>query len=263
MRLKGKRAIVTGSSHGIGESIIEEMIVQGARVILNTSRPSGLDALKAKADALNKKAGEDVASAICASVDDEDQVKRLVRDGSAWLGGLDIFINNAGVESTISALDLDMAEWDRVMNVNLKGAFMCAREAARIMIDQGTGGVILGNSSIHEAVTRMGLTHYTISKAGMRMMHKALALEWAEYNIRVLGVAPGAIETDMNREEIAAFGKDKFEEWIPLSRLGQCGDVAKTVAFLVSDDASYITGTTLEIDGGYVLNLVRYDPREG
>lgn len=263
MKLKGKRAIVTGSSHGIGQSIVEEMIGQGARVILNTSRPDGLDKLKAKACELNQRAGEYVAEAICASVSDEDEANKLVSDGTAWLGGLDIFINNAGVESTISAIDLDMAEWDRIMNVNLRGAFICARAAARIMINQGTGGVILGNSSIHENVSRLGLTHYVVSKAGLRMMHKALALEWAEYGIRVLGVAPGAIETPMNRDEIAAFGKDKFEEWIPLSRLGTCDDVAKTVAFLVSDDASYITGTTLEIDGGYVLNLVRYDPREG
>ena len=136
-------------------------------------------------------------------------------------------------------------------------------KAARIMVRQGHGGVILTTSSIHENVARLGLTHYAISKAGLRMMNKALALEWAEYGIRVLGIAPGAIETDANAKEIAAFGKDKFEGWIPLSRLGNTDDVAKTVAFLVSDDAGYITGTTLEIDGGYVLNLVRYDPRKG
>ena len=263
MRLKGKRAIVTGSSQGLGESIALEIVAEGGSVVLNTARPGRLDELRARADEINHKAGATVAHAICADVGKEDDAERLIGDGAALLGGLDILVNNAGIESTIAALDLDMAEWDRIMNVNLRGAFICARAAARIMVAQGGGGVILGNSSIHESITRLGLSHYVVSKGGMRMMHKALALEWAEYGIRVLGIAPGAIETEMNRDEIAAFGKHHFEEWIPLSRLGTVEDVSKAVVFLVSDDASYITGTTIEIDGGYVLNLVRYDPRKG
>lgn len=212
---------------------------------------------------INQIHGRETARAILADVSIVDQAEMLVTEGARWLGGLDILINNAGVENTASALDLDLADWDRVMNTNLRGSFICARTAAKIMVEQGHGGVVLNTSSIHENVARLGLTHYAITKAGMRMMSKSLALEWAEYGIRVLGIAPGAIETDANAKEIAAFGKDKFEEWIPLSRLGTTNDVAKTVAFLVSDDAGYITGTTLEIDGGYVLNLVRYDPRKG
>lgn len=212
---------------------------------------------------LNQAHGPKTAHAILADVSIVDQAEMLITEGARWLGGLDILINNAGVENTASALDLDLADWDRVMNTNLRGSFICARTAAKIMVEQGHGGVILNTSSIHENVARLGLTHYAITKAGLRMMSKSLALEWAEYGIRVLGIAPGAIETDANAKEIAAFGKDKFEEWIPLSRLGTTKDVAKTVAFLVSEDAGYITGTTLEIDGGYVLNLVRYDPRKG
>jgi NAD(P)-dependent dehydrogenase (short-subunit alcohol dehydrogenase family) len=263
MLLTGKRVIVTGSSQGIGAEIARTLVDRGARVVVNTHDPAAMPDAAALVASLIERAGNEVAHAILADVSDPDQAERLVRDGANWLGGLDIQINNAGVESTVAALDLPLEEWDRVMNTNLRGGFVCARAAARIMVAQGQGGVILSTSSIHENVPRLGLAHYAASKAGLRMLIKALALEWAEYGIRVLGIAPGAIETAANAKEIAAFGRDRFEEWIPLSRLGTPQDVARTVAFLVSDDAGYITGTTLEIDGGYVLNLVRYDPRKG
>ena len=263
MRLAGKRAIITGSSQGIGAGMARELAAEGARVVVNTHDEACMADAQALVEEINAAAGDERAHAIRADISLEDEAEMLIAKGAEWLGGLDIQINNAGVENTVAALDLDLADWDRVMNTNLRGGFVCARAAARIMVAQQTGGVILITSSIHENVSRLGLTHYAISKAGLRMMSKALALEWAEFGIRVLGIAPGAIETDANAREIAAFGRDRFEDWIPLSRLGTPQDVAKTAAFLVSDDAGYITGTTLEIDGGYVLNLVRYDPRKG
>lgn len=263
LKLSDKKAIITGSSQGIGAGIARELAAQGARVVINTHDPASMQDAQALVEDINQKAKDEVAHAIMADVSVVDEAETLIAKGAKWLGGLDILVNNAGVENTAAALDLDLADWDRVMNTNLRGSFVCARAAAKIMVKQGRGGVILNTSSIHENVSRLGLTHYAISKAGIRMMGKALALEWAEYGIRVLGIAPGAIETDANAKEIAAFGKEKFESWVPLSRLGEVNDVAKTAAFLVSDDASYITGTTLEIDGGYVLNLVRYDPRKG
>ncbi|MDF0599829.1 SDR family NAD(P)-dependent oxidoreductase [Psychromarinibacter sp. C21-152] len=263
MRLPGKRAIITGSSRGIGAGIAQELVAEGARVVINTHDPAEMPAAEALTARLDAAAGAGTAHAIRADISVPDQAERLIRTGADRLGGLDILIHNAGVESTVAAMDLDLAEWDRVMNTNLRGGFVCARAAARRMVADGRGGVILFTSSIHESVSRLGLTHYAVSKAGLRMLGKALALEWAEHGIRVLGIAPGAIETDANAAEIAAFGKHRFEDWIPLSRLGRAADVAKVAAFLVSDDAGYITGTTLEIDGGYVLNLVRYDPRKG
>ena len=263
MKLAGKRVIITGSSQGIGAAMAQEMAAQGARVVINTHDESGMEQAYALVETINARSGTESACAIRSDISDEDEAEMLIARGAEWLGGLDIQINNAGVENTVAALDLSLADWDRVMNTNLRGNFICARAAARIMIRQQQGGVILITSSIHESLPRLGLTHYAVSKAGLRMMSKALALEWAEYGIRVLSIAPGAIETEANAREIAAFGKDRFQEWIPLSRLGNTRDVAKTAAFLVSDDADYITGTTLEIDGGYVLNLVRYDPRKG
>ncbi|MCB1347234.1 MAG: SDR family oxidoreductase [Maritimibacter sp.] len=263
MKLTGKRAIVTGSSQGICAGMARELAAQGAHVVLNTHSDAAMADAYALAEAINRQAGSEVAHGIRADISVPEEAEMLIASGAEWLGGLDIQINNAGIENTVAALDLDLADWDRVMNTNLRGGFVCARAAARITVDQGRGAVILITSSIHENVSRLGLSHYAISKAGLRMMSKALALEWAEYGIRVLGIAPGAIGTDANAKEIAAFGREKFEDWIPLSRLGTTGDVARTAAFLVSDDAGYITGTTLEIDGGYVLNLVRYDPRKG
>ena len=260
MKLGGKRAVVTGAAKGIGAAICRHLVGEGAKVVINYQ--SSVDEAQQLAEELNRGKTQPAAFTVQADVAEEDEVSWLVRESVQRLGGIDILINNAGVESTVSALDLPMEEWDRVMNVNLRGAFMCAKAAAVEMIKQGKGGVILNNSSIHERVSRLGLSHYVVSKAGLRMLTQALALEWATFGIRVLAVAPGAIETEMNREEIAAFGKDKFETWIPLQRLGTVDDVAASVTFFVSDEASYITGVSLTIDGGYLLNLVRYDPRK-
>ncbi len=176
-------------------------------------------------------------------------------------GGLDALVNNAGVHSVRPAIDLTTQEWDRVLDTNLRGAFLCAREAAKLMRDQHMGGVIVNIASIHDTVPCLGTAHYCASKAGLTMLTKALAIEWAEYKIRVVGIAPGAIETEINRDEIAAFGKGNFESWIPFGRLGNVEDIAKASAFLISDDADYITGITLCVDGAYSLNTIRYDPR--
>jgi NAD(P)-dependent dehydrogenase (short-subunit alcohol dehydrogenase family) len=159
-------------------------------------------------------------------------------------------------------LDLEEREWDKIMGTNLKGAFLCSQQAGRRMQRSG-GGVIVNISSIHDTVPRKGLTHYCTSKAGLQMLTKCLALELAEDHIRVVSVSPGAIETEMNREEIAAFGVDKFNRWIPQGRIGCVADVAPAVAFLCSDLASYITGTDIYIDGGYSLATIQYDPRPG
>jgi NAD(P)-dependent dehydrogenase (short-subunit alcohol dehydrogenase family) len=146
------------------------------------------------------------------------------------------------------------------MGTNLKGAFLCSQQAGRRMQRSG-GGVIVNISSIHDTVPRKGLTHYCTSKAGLQMLSKCMALELAEDRIRVVSISPGAIETEMNRKEIAAFGVDKFNRWIPQGRIGCVADVAPAVAFLCSDLASYITGTDIYIDGGYSLATIQYDPR--
>ncbi len=117
-------------------------------------------------------------------------------------------------------------------------------------------------ASIHDTVPFLGCAHYCASKAGLTMLTKTLALEWAEYQIRVVGLAPGAIETEINREEISAFGRNRFESWIPVARVGNVDDIARAAEFLLSDDAAYINGATIPVDGAYGLNTIRYDPRE-
>lgn len=138
--------------------------------MVNTHDNANMNDARTLVEEMNTAAGAEVAHAVQADVSIPDEAEMLIAKGAEWLGGLDIQINNAGVENTIAALDLDLADWDRVMNTNLRGGFVCARAAARIMVEQGQGGVILITSSIHENVSRLGLTHYAISKAGLRMM---------------------------------------------------------------------------------------------
>lgn len=260
-RLDGKRALVTGGSRGIGAAICRYLAAEGAHVGINYV--ASADRAEALATEINTANGQKVAFAVQADIQEETAIQAMVAEVVERFGGIDILINNAGYESTVSAVDLSIDEWDRAVNTNLRGAFLCAQAAARAMIKQGTGGVIINNSSIHDAIPRMGLAHYCASKGGLEMLMKTLALEWAEFNIRVLNVSPGAIETEMNRDEIAAFGRERFESWIPSGRIGNVDEVAGLFAYLCSPEAAYINGTTIYIDGAYMINVVRYDPRKG
>ena len=260
INLNGKRALVTGGNRGIGAAICRALAEAGAQVVINyIEQPEAAQTLVAE---LNTLRAGNVAVAVQADISAELEVAQLIDRAAEAFGGLDILVNNAARETIVAALDLPMEEWDRILAVNLRGAFMCAQAAARLIKRQGTGGVIVNIASIHDMVPRLGLTHYCVSKAGLTMLTKALALEWAEYGIRVVGVAPGAIETDLNRHEIARFGREKFEGLIPLRRLGNVNDAAHAVAFVASEAAAYMTGATLLVDGAYSLNLVRYDPRQ-
>ena len=254
-RLAGRCALITGANRGIGAAIARRFVRDGARVAINYFED------EESARQLVHELGLDVACAISADVREEEEIERMFHEAVHFLGALDILVNNAGCESTRSAIDLTLPEWNRILSTNLTAPFLCSQQAARIMRAQGTGGVILNNSSIHSSIPRLGLAHYCASKAGLAMLTRSLALEWGEFGIRVAAVAPGAIETELNRREIETFGRDKFEEWIPLSRLGAVEDVANAFAFLASDEARYITGTTLTVDGAYSLTTIRYDPR--
>ncbi len=255
--LNGKRALVTGGSQGIGAEICRELANCGADVFINYYRN------KHKAEVLAKEIEEAYkvkAIPVGADVSKSEEVKDMFSAIDVAFGGIDILINNAGSESVVHVLDMDEKEWDRVLQINLTGPFLCSQEAARRMEKSG-GGVIINISTIHDKVPRKGLIHYCSAKAGLKMFSKCLSLELAESNIRVVSVAPGAIETEMNRKEIANFGVDKFENWIPQGRIGHVSEVAKSVAFLASDLADYINGADLYIDGAYMNNTIQYDPR--
>lgn len=257
--LKGKNVLVTGGSQGIGAAICTAMAACGANVMINYYKEKDKEAAALLATALQQQ--YHIKAHICgADISVQADVTRLFEFADATLGPLDVLVNNAGCESTFHAVDLSLEEWDRVFGVNLRGAFICSQEAAKRMIPCRCG-VIINIASVHDKMPRKGLVHYCAAKAGLNMMTRCLALELAEHNIRVAAVAPGAIETDMNKEEIERLGRDKFNNWIPLQRLGTAEDVAWSCAFIASDKAAYYTATTLYVDGGYLEGIVPYDPR--
>lgn len=255
--LIGKRVLVTGGSKGIGAAICRELAACGANVFINYYSH------REEAEKLARDIeGEYKINAFVggANVANVSEVKQMFELMDEKLGGIDILINNAGIESVVHALDMEVAEWERVVNINLKGPFLCSQEAGRRM-EKNKSGVIINISSIHDTVPRKGLIHYCSAKAGMKMFSKCLALELAESNIRVVSVAPGAIETEMNKDEIDRFGRDKFNNWIPSGRVGNVSEVARIVAFMASDMADYINGADLYIDGAYMNHTIQYDPR--
>ena len=257
--LEGRKALVTGGGRGIGAAISEALARDGADVVIVGRAVT--NPLQAHAGKLAQTHGV-TCVALGADLLVAGATDRLMADYDKAFGRLDILVNNAGYETTGAAENLPESELRGVIEVNLVAPFLLAQQAARRM-KPGGGGVIINLSSIHGQMPRKGLAHYTASKAGLHMLTRSLALEWAEYGIRVITVSPGAIETDMNREAIARFGREHFEEWIPAGRIGNVADVAEAVTFLCSGRASYITGTELVIDGGYLQNLVRYDDRPG
>lgn len=262
--LSGKCALITGGNTGIGAEITRALAAAGARVAIDyvilPERAQGL------VEDLNQKYGPGTAIPIEGSIAEEDSARQIVEAVVKSFGSLHILVNNAALESVFPALDMPLTEWDRILNVNLRGTFIMSRSAARQMVAQGNGGVIINIQSIHDLIARKGAVHYCVSKAGVSMLTKMLALEWAEYGIRVVGVSPGAIAADRGTPagppppDMAEF-LNQFGEWIPLGRFGQPQEVANAVAFLASDLASYCTGTTLYVDGAYSINLVRYDQR--
>ena len=255
--LSGKRALVTGGSQGIGSEICRQLAECGADIFIH------YNSNKEKAEKLAEEIRDKYAVNAWtggANIANSKEVNELFLRMDETMGNLDILVNNAGTESVKHVLDLHEEEWDRVLDVNLKGPFLCTQQAGRRM-EQTGGGVIINISSIHDVVPRKGLAHYCSAKAGLKMLSKCLSLELVDKNIRVVSVAPGAIETEMNRKEIAEFGVKKFKEWIPAGKVGHVSDIAKSVAFLASDMASYIHGADLYIDGAYMNNTIPYDPR--
>jgi NAD(P)-dependent dehydrogenase (short-subunit alcohol dehydrogenase family) len=258
IELTGKNVLVTGASQGIGACIAEAMAACGANVLINyiTSDEKTLAFANRLSDQYKVQ-----CRAFQADISRPDQVDGMFGYMDKQMGTIDILVNNAGIETINDALDMPLKEWDQIMQVNLRGAFYCTQLAGRRMRNNRQG-VILNISSIHDKVARKGLVHYCSSKAALNMLTKCLALELAEFNIRVMAVSPGAIETDMNSEEIDRFGRERFNSWIPLGKIGKVDDIAWMCAFLASDKAAYMTATEIYVDGGYKESTIQYDPRK-
>ena len=186
-----------------------------------------------------------------ANVADPAEAAEMVKRTVDELGGLDVLVNNAGIEHSAPILDLELEDWDRVLEVNLRGAFCCLQAAGRAMRDSGRGGSIVNISSIHEDVAFPGFAPYVASKGALRMLMRNAAVELAEYGIRVNNIAPGAIETPINAETLKDPKKvETLKRIIPLARMGKPEEVAEIAVFLASDRSSYVTGSTYYVDGG-------------
>jgi NAD(P)-dependent dehydrogenase (short-subunit alcohol dehydrogenase family) len=235
MRLQTKVAIVTGAARGIGRGIADEFIEQGAKVVYaDLTEPENLPA--------------ENAHFITCDVSNAKQVSALIQQATEKFGGLDILVNNAGIYPFKSFLEMSEADWDKVIDINLKSVFLCSQAAVKVM---PAGGKIVSVSSIAAFVGFVGLTHYCASKGGINALTRAMALELAAKKINVNAVAPGAIETpgakasaDTTKKTIAA---------IPWGRQGQPQDIANAAVFLASAEADYITGQTIIVDGGWTL----------
>jgi len=246
-KLEGKVAVVTGASRGIGRAIALKLADEGAKVVVNYSGS------QAKAEEVVARIQENGGEAIAvqASVSQSEEVTALIDTAVKTFGSLDILVNNAGITRDNLLMRMKEDEWDDVLNTNLKGVFLCTKAVTRQMMKQRAGRII-NISSIVGVAGNAGQANYVAAKAGVIGLTKTTAKELASRNILVNAIAPGFIETEMT-DQLPEELKQGMLTQIPLAKLGQPEDIAKAVAFLASDDANYMTGQTLHIDGGMVM----------
>ncbi|MEY2341236.1 3-oxoacyl-ACP reductase FabG [Acidithiobacillus sp. IBUN Pt1247-S3] len=248
--LSGRTALVTGGSGGLGRAMSETLAAAGAQVAVHYRK--GQEEAEAVVRGIEQAGGK--AQAFAADVSDPQAVERLLQDVEGAFGGLDILVNNAGMDGPHALVgDDDPQTWEKVIAVDLLGPYYCARAAIPRM-EKKQHGVILNVTSVHEFIPWEGYSAYTSAKAGLSMFTKTLAQETADKGIRVVALAPGAIKTPINQAvwDDPTSLKD-LDKKISMGRLGKPEEVAQVVAFLVSDLASYITGTTLAVDGGMLI----------
>src|SRR5262245_11639310 len=246
MKLDGKVAIVTGGARGIGLAIAKRYVAEGARVVIADVDAAGEPAARALGDACRF---------IVTDVGDAQQAQRLIADTCAAFGGVDILVNNAGIVHGADFLDLKEADFDRVLRVNLKGAFLVGQAAARRMVEQvkagRSPGAIVNMSSVNAVLAIPNQVPYCVSKGGLAQLTKVMALSLAPYGIRVNAIGPGSIMTDILKSVATdREAKRRLLSRTPLGRIGEPDEIAAVAVFLASDDAAYVTGQTVYADGG-------------
>jgi glucose 1-dehydrogenase len=255
--LKGKNVLVTGGTSGIGQAIAVRFAEYGANVAINyLQRPEEAAETEEQVHACAAKVRQEGVRDVLvgADVSKEDEVVRMVEETVEQLGGLDILVNNAGIQISRPSHELSAAEFDKVIGVNLRGAFLCAREAIRSYLETETPGVIVNISSVHQLIPKPSYLGYSASKGGIQNLTRTLALEYAANGIRVNAVGPGATITPINRAWVDDPVKaEMVTSHIPMPRPGTADEMGGVVCFLASDDAAYITGQTIYVDGGLTL----------
>ena len=246
-RLFGRKALVTGSSKGIGYGIALRLAQEGADVVVNyNSDPQGADEARARIEALGRR-----GASIRANLGDVADVQRLVARSAEALGGLDVLVNNAGIEKHAAFWDVTERDFDAVVDVNLKGVFFATQAFVRHCIAAKQPGKVINVSSVHEEMAFPNFAAYCASKGGVRMLTRTLAVELGPLGVTVNSIAPGAIETPINSALLHDAAKlQSLVGQIPLARLGTPADVANLAVFLASSDSGYVTGSTYFVDGG-------------
>jgi len=258
-KLEGQVAIITGASSGIGAGVAKALAAAGATVVVNYPVPVTKDSADAVLKEIIAAGGSGITYAC--DVSKEDEVIKMFADVVAQFGTIDILVNNAGLQRDAKFTEMTLEQWNYVLAVNLTGQFLCAREAIREFLRRGpdekrskAAGKIICMSSVHEVIPWAGHANYAASKGGIMMMMKTIAQEFAPKKIRINSIAPGAIATPINHDawDTAAHLQDLLK-LIPEKRIGQVQDIGNAAVFLASDDADYINGTTLFVDGGMTL----------
>jgi glucose 1-dehydrogenase len=255
--LVGQKAVVTGANSGIGRAVALALGQAGADVVVNyVSRPEEAAKVVAEVEACGAR-----AFAFKADVSQESEVQAMFARAAETFGAVDIVVNNAGLQKDAPFEELSVAAWDLVMNVNLKGQFLCAREAVRAFKRQGirkgvscAAGKILCVSSVHDVIPWAGHVNYAASKGGVMMMMKSIAQEVAPWRIRVNSISPGAVRTPINEEAWST--RDAYNSLmtlVPYRRIGEPADIGRVAVWLASDDSDYVTGATIYVDGGMTL----------
>ncbi len=257
-KLEGQVAIITGASSGIGAGCAKEMANAGATVVVNYPVPGAKEMAEAVVNDINSNGG--MAIAYKCDVSKEDEVVNMFRNVITQFGTVDILVNNAGLQKDAKFTDMTLEQWNFVIGVNLTGQFLCAREAIREFLRRGVNGKskaagkIICMSSVHEVIPWAGHANYAASKGGVMLMMKTIAQEYAPHKIRINSIAPGAIATPINKDAWdTAEHLQNLLRLIPEKRIGQVEDIGKAAVFLASDDADYVNGTTLFVDGGMTL----------
>jgi NAD(P)-dependent dehydrogenase (short-subunit alcohol dehydrogenase family) len=251
-RLDGKVALVTGASSGFGRHFAGVLAEAGAAVALGARR---IDRLEALADEIRAAGGR--AHAVPLDVTDAAGIKAALAASEAALGPIDILINNSGISGPAAfAVDIEEADWDQVLDTNLKGVWLVSRAVARLMIDGGRGGSIVNIASMLGLRVAHAVSAYAASKAGVAQLTKAMALELARYRIRVNALAPGYFETDLNRDYLGSPAGQAMIKRIPQRRSGQAEDLDGALLLLASEASRYMTGTVIPIDGGHLVSTL-------